>query len=119
MSTISRRKRTSRLELGPYKRHELLTGKIIYPAKNYTGYADGTSTDLAAFASDEMRHDWRSNRDELLLFWASKGRAIQYADARPWLQISSFSFEGLPWGSLQFDDVEATRRELLAQRIHA
>ncbi len=31
MSTVIRRKRTSRLSIGPYRRHELLTGRICIP----------------------------------------------------------------------------------------
>jgi len=31
-------------DIGPYKRHELLTGKIYYPALGYSGYGDGKST---------------------------------------------------------------------------
>jgi hypothetical protein len=55
MTTIIRRKRTSRSEIGPYKRHESLTGKIVYPVQGYSGYGDGSGIDLAAFISDEMR----------------------------------------------------------------
>ena len=44
-------------ELGPYKRHELLTGKIFYPMRGYTGYGDGKSTNVADFIGDEMRAD--------------------------------------------------------------
>src|SRR5262245_48570627 len=36
-------------ELGPYKRHELLTGKIFNPMRGYTGYGDGKSTNVADF----------------------------------------------------------------------
>ena len=52
MSTIIRRKRTSRLSIGPYKRHELLTGWISYPVQGYSGYGDGVGTDVTAFISD-------------------------------------------------------------------
>ena len=38
MGTIIGRKHTSRSELGPYKRHELLFGEILYPLSGYTGY---------------------------------------------------------------------------------
>jgi hypothetical protein len=31
-------------DIGPYKRHELLTGRIYYPALGYTGCGDGKST---------------------------------------------------------------------------
>ena len=36
-------------DIGPYKRHELLTGKIYYPALGYSGYGDGKSTHIADF----------------------------------------------------------------------
>ena len=68
MATITRRQRVSYRELGPYKRHELLTGKIVYPALGYCGYSDGKSRNLADFISDEMRADWAENREELLVF---------------------------------------------------
>ena len=29
-------------DIGPYKRHELLTGGIYYPALGYSGYGDGS-----------------------------------------------------------------------------
>jgi hypothetical protein len=45
MSTVIRRRRTSRLEIGPYKRHELLTGEVRYPALDYSGYGNGVDTD--------------------------------------------------------------------------
>ena len=70
MGTIIRRKRLmSRAQIGPYRRHELLTGTIYYPAMAYSGYGDGTSTDVNDFVSDEMRLDWEQNRDELIAFW--------------------------------------------------
>jgi hypothetical protein len=55
MATIVRRKRQSRSELGPYRRHELLTGEIFTQCKGYTGYGDGIGKDLAAFVDDDMR----------------------------------------------------------------
>ena len=42
-------------DIGPYKRHELLTGKIYYPALGYSGYGDGKSTHIADFVNQEMR----------------------------------------------------------------
>ena len=74
--------------LGPYRRHELLTGEICYPMQGYTGYGDGVGTDLTAFISDEMRVDWQAHRDALLAFWRSDN-----AD-RP---------HRLPWAARQFD----------------
>src|SRR5215472_10646436 len=58
-------------DIGPYKRHELLTGKIYYPALGYSGYGDGKSTHIADFVTHEMRQDWLASRDRLLTFWKS------------------------------------------------
>ncbi len=55
MSTIMRRRRGSRRQLGPYKRYELLMGHVSYPILNYDGYGDGVGTDLTQFISDGMR----------------------------------------------------------------
>jgi len=52
MTTVVRHRRQPR-QLGPYRRHELLTGEICYPMQGYTGYGDGVGTDLTAFISDE------------------------------------------------------------------
>ena len=71
LDPITRRKRTSRLSIGPYRRHELLTGWIVYPVEGYTGYGDGVGTDLTAFITDGMHADWEANRDELMEFWRS------------------------------------------------
>jgi hypothetical protein len=103
MSTIVRRKRMSRTELGPYKRHELLFGEIIYPALGYTGYGDGTGKDLTAFISDEMRADWEGHRDELMAFWRSGQytTAEVFPDSLPWLFDCGDG--GLPWAAKQFD----------------
>ena len=87
MTTIIRRKRASRSLIGPYRRHELLTGRIQYPVQGYMGYGDGVGTDLTAFISNEMRRDWAANRDELLKFWKS-GEYTSYRvfpDSLPWL----------------------------------
>ncbi|MGV7219232.1 hypothetical protein [Bradyrhizobium sp. UFLA05-112] len=87
MPTVIRRKRTSRLSLGPYRRHELRTGQIVGVVSGYTGYASGTSMDLADYISDEMRRDWQANRAALNEFWAS-GLSDAEAfpdDCLPWL----------------------------------
>jgi hypothetical protein len=112
MSTIVRRKHTSRIELGPYRRHELLTGEIRYVQYGYTGYGDG-GTDLAAFVNDGMRTDWKANRDELLDFWAShESVGLWFQNVPPWINTRG-SFDVLPWASEQFDgDLEAVRRSL-------
>jgi hypothetical protein len=56
----------SRISIGPYKRHELLTGRITYPSQGYSGYGNGISTEVAAFIGDEMRSDRAANREELV-----------------------------------------------------
>ena len=71
MSTIRRRRRSSRMNLGPYRRHELLGGVATYPVQGYDGYGDGHDTDMRKFISDEMRRDWIANRAALLEFWRS------------------------------------------------
>ena len=104
MSTIIRRKRTSRLSIGPYKRHELLTGWIIYPVRGYTGYGDGVGTDVTAFISDQMRADWAANREELVAFWQSGEytTADVFADSLPWLFVRG-SADTLPWAAEHLD----------------
>ena len=101
---VKYRKRQSQRELGPYKRHELLTGEINYPMAGYTGYGDGKSTDLTAFISAEMRADWEANRDELLAFWASGEHTTMkvFPDSVPWLFVCG-SPDTLPWAADQFD----------------
>jgi hypothetical protein len=104
MTTIIRRKRTSRTELGPYRRHELLTGKIVYPVEGYTGYGDGSGRDLAAFISNDMRADWEANRDELLAFWRSGECTVSaiFANSKPWL-FAYGSPDTLPWAARVLD----------------
>ncbi len=100
MSTVIRRKRTSRLEIGPYRRHELLTGKINYPVLGYTGYGDGVGTDLTAFISDAMRRDWQNHREALMTFWTSgKSDAEVFPDdTLPWLCLGGRA-DRLPWAA--------------------
>ena len=100
--TITRRKRLSYRELSPYKRHELLTGEILY-ASGYDGYGDGSGTDLIDFISDEMRADWAENREELLKFWASGEPSTSqiFSNSKPWLFVCG-SADTLPWAEHQF-----------------
>ena len=87
MTTVVRRKRASRSSIGPYRRQELLTGRIEYPVQGYTGYGDGRSTNVADYISDEMKADWLANRTVLLEFWQS-GMSDAEAfpdDCLPWL----------------------------------
>ena len=103
MSTILRRKRTSRLSLSAYRRHELLTGRIVYPVQGYDGYGDGLSTNVADYISDEMKADWLANRTVLLEFWQS-GMSDAEAfpdDCLPWLCLGPK--DRLPWAA-QFLD---------------
>jgi hypothetical protein len=97
VATIIRRKRAPR-ELGPYKRHELLVGEILYPSSDYTGYGDGRGADLTAFISGEMRSDWAEHRDELVKFWKSGAytTAEIFPDAKPWLFVAGDA-DSLPW----------------------
>jgi hypothetical protein len=90
-------------ELGPYKRHELLTGKIFYPMRGYTGYGDGKSTNVADYISDVMRSDWEANRDELSAFWKSGEYTSPeiFPDCKPWLFVCG-DRHSLPWAA-QFD----------------
>ena len=87
MSTIVRRRRGARLNLGPYKRHELLGGRIDYPVQGYDGYGDGRSTNVADYIGPEMRADWAANREMLMEFWRSgKSDAEVFPDdTLPWL----------------------------------
>jgi hypothetical protein len=98
MATIRHRQRVSFRELGPYKRHELLTGEINYPAVGYSGYGDGRSVNLADFICDEMRDDWAEHRDALMAFWASGEytTAEIFPDSLPWL-FAKGSPDTLPW----------------------
>jgi hypothetical protein len=99
---IFRRRRGSRRELGPYRRHELLTGKADYPSFGYTGYGDGEDTDMTHFISEEMRQDWLANRAELLAFWRSGEFTTVFPDSKPWLFIRGNS-KTLPWAAMVFD----------------
>jgi hypothetical protein len=106
MSTIHRRQRAAR-SLGPYKRHELLTGEIRYSAiPDYTGYSDGVGTDLTAFIGDEMRRDWESHRDELMSFWRSGKTTTRdvFPDSVPWLHASGRP-GAVPWAALHLGKV--------------
>src|SRR5262245_39040546 len=108
MATTKYRTRQSKRELGPYKRHELLTGEIVRNDE-YSGYADpeGTSEDLTQFISDEMRRDWEDNRDELLEFWKSgESTADFFVDSRPWLHEYGDPND-LPWAEKHFRNEQA------------
>jgi hypothetical protein len=91
-------------DIGPYKRHELLTGKIYYPALGYSGYGDGKRTHIADFVNHEMRLDWLANRDRLLAFWKS-GQPISkfFPDSKPWL-LDRGDPDSLPWAEQVFGD---------------
>jgi hypothetical protein len=102
MTTITRRKRTSRLSIGPYRRHELLTGRIQYPVQGYTGYGDGISNNVADFIGPVMRADWAANREELVAFWKSGQSPNIFPDCLPWLYTHR-SADTLPWAATHLD----------------
>jgi hypothetical protein len=99
MNTILRRKRVAR-GIGPYRRHELLTGVCKYAVQGYDGYGDGTSTNVTDYISDEMKADWKTYRAKLMRFWASGEytTADNFPDSLPWLFVRGR--EGrLPWAA--------------------
>jgi hypothetical protein len=99
MGTIKRRNRTSRADIGPYKRFELVTGWIVYVMLNYyTGYGDGFDTNVGHFVSDEMRADWETNRADLMERWRSGEVAEE-----PWLMLSADARRRRPWAVRMFD----------------
>ena len=104
MSTIRRRRRSSRMNLGPYRRHELLGGVANYPVQGYDGYGDGHGTDMRKFISDEMRRDWTANRTALLESWKSgKSDAEAFPnDTLPWL-CTYIAAGSLPWACRHLD----------------
>jgi hypothetical protein len=102
MSTVIRRRRSSRASLGPYKRHELLGGRIEYPIRNYDGYGDGIGLDLRAFIGPEMRADWAANREVLLEFWRSGQSPTFFPDCLPWL-CTYIAPGSLPWACRYLD----------------
>ena len=106
--------------LGPYKRHELLTGEICYPVLGYSGYGDGTGRDLTAFISEEMRADWEANREELLAFWASGEYTTPdiFPDSLPWLFIGGPRARPgyLPWAAKVFDPPARKPQNKMASR---
>jgi hypothetical protein len=115
VSTIVRRKRASRLSIGPYRRHELLTGRIRYAVSGYTGYGDGSSTAVADFVSDEMRNDWANHRAELLAFWRSGEYTTPdvFPDALPWLFVRGRP-GSLPWAARFLDGLTVGRDMTMA-----
>jgi hypothetical protein len=90
--------------LGPYKRHELLTGRIKYPVQGYSGYGDGASTEVADFISDEMRRDWAEHREALMTFWRSGGYTTPdaFEDSLPWLFVCG-RLDTIPWAAAHLD----------------
>ncbi len=92
------------MSLGPYKRHELLGGRIDHPIQGYYGYGDGRSTNVAGSISDQMKADWHANREALLEFWrAGKSDAEVFPDdCLPWLCTYRI-VDGLPSACVHFD----------------
>jgi len=123
MTTIVRRRLQPRLGLGPYKRHELLTGHIRYPARGYTGYGDGSSTNVADFISDQMCRDWEANHKELIAFWHSGEYTTPkiFPDSLPWLFVCG-SADTLPWAArhlLTANDRNALALAIATDRAHS
>jgi hypothetical protein len=92
--------------LSQWQIFELLTGKIRYPIRGYTGYGDGEGHDLRTFISDAMVHDWQQHRDGLLRFWISGRWSSDLAPLwSPWL-----FFRGAPgtrpWAFWELEDGE-------------
>lgn len=94
------------MEIGPYRRQELLIGFIRYPMLGYTGYGDGVGTNVADFISDEMRADWANNREELMAFWNSGEFTTPdvFPDSLPWLFVCG-SADTLPWAANHLDEL--------------
>jgi hypothetical protein len=104
MTNVVRHRRQPR-ELGPYRRHELLTGEIVRVEYGYTGYAsDGKSDNAADYISDEMKADWAEHREALLKFWRSGQYTAPdvFPDSKPWLFVAG-SPDSLPWAA-EFDE---------------
>ncbi len=103
MSTVVRQRRSSKLQLGPYRRHELLTGEVKIVVQGYSGYSDQIHTDLTRFIGPEMRNDWANHRTELVAFWRSGQSSIIFPDNLPWLWIASGSAHGPCWAERYLD----------------
>jgi hypothetical protein len=106
VSTTIRHRRQSRLQLNPWRRHELLTGEVK-PAPSYAGYTNGRPTDdLADFISVEMREDWHRNRDELMKFWKSGEYTTPdiFPNSLPWLFVCGRPGT-VPWASVHLDGI--------------
>src|SRR5258707_11226925 len=103
MTTIVRRKRTSRMSIGPYRRHELLTGEVKIVVQGYSGYSDQLRTNLTLFIGPEMRADWAANREELIAFWRSGKSSSVFPDNLPWLWIAHGSANTPCWAEQHLD----------------
>jgi hypothetical protein len=104
MTTVVRHRRQPR-QLGPYRRHELLTGETVRPEFGYSGYAsDGKSNKAVDYISDEMRADWAEHREELIKFWKSGEYTAPdiFPDAKPWLFVRGDA-DSLPWACEHLD----------------
>jgi hypothetical protein len=102
MSTVLRRRRISRLALGPYRRFELLCGRIAYPVQNYDGYGDGRNINLSVFISAAMRADWQTNREMLMQIWSGELSSESFPDCLPWLCLGLHAGRE-PWAVLHLD----------------
>jgi hypothetical protein len=107
VSTIVRRRRSSKLQLGPYKRHELLTGEVKIVVQGYSGYSDQIHTDLTLFIGPEMRADWANHCAELIEFWRSGQSSVIFPDCLPWLFITRGSTNTPCWAERHLDQPPA------------
>jgi len=57
---------------------------------------------LTAFITDEMRADWKNNRDELIESWQSGEytHPDNFPDSLPWLFVRGYAGT-LPWAAVQ------------------
>src|SRR5262245_54791175 len=107
---VRRHSAVRRRGLTAYRMAELLNGVIRYPLRYYDGYGDmladqGHDSLTANYISDAMREDWEENRDALMAFWRSGGRASEDfgLPAMPlWLRVGG-SRGTLPWAAREFD----------------
>ena len=92
------------MQIGPYRRHELLGGVITYPVQGYDGYGDGRGRDLREFITVGMSADWAANREALLEFWRSGGSDADAFpdDTLPWL-CTYIAADRLPWACRHLD----------------
>ena len=96
------------------KIYELLYGEPGYCLPQYyQGYADAVSRDpdITHFISDEMKADWRANRDKLMQLWRGEGdhKHLFGCQRLPWLCCDDD--HEWPWAARTFDNKPDTERQ--------